>query len=154
MNDATDEDEPSLIARLLPTVFGKKHSDRTRRIRHQLHTAYAEEAIPADTFSMIEGVFHVSEMRVRDIMIPRAQMAIIKRTMSFDEILDTVINEAHSRYPVLSDDRDEIAGILLAKDLISVFREDDTDDFKLKDILRPAILVPEAKRLNVLGYCF
>lgn len=149
MSNSSDDDESSIFTRF-KQLFTRSGHDKTSRIRQSLLEAYAQGVLPPDTYSMIEGVFHVSEMRVRDIMIPRSQMAVVNRNMPLNEILDIVISKAHSRYPVLADDRDEISGILLAKDLLSVLHNEDEDEFSLKDMLRPANCVPEAKRLNVL----
>lgn len=104
-----------------------------------------------DTYAllMIEGVMQVSEMQVRDIMIPRSQMAILERNQSLEEVLPVVIESAHSRFPVVGDNKDEVIGILLAKDLLPYALESNSN-FNLRDLLRPAVFIPESKRLNVL----
>jgi magnesium and cobalt transporter len=88
-------------------------------------------------------------MQVRDIMIPRAQMAVVSREAAPDEILPFIIESGHSRFPVISDNRDEVIGILLAKDLLR-HRFDGGTVFDIKDVMRPAVFIPESKRLNVL----
>ena len=97
---------------------------------------------------MIEGVMQVSEMQVRDIMIPRAQMDVIDINEPPDKFIPHVIDTAHSRFPVIDRDRDNIIGILLAKDLLRYYAGE--EEFDVRDMLRPAVFVPESKRLNVL----
>ena len=106
--------------------------------------------IDGDAFEMLEGVFRVVELQVRDIMVPRSQMVIVDRDAPPAEILPAVIDSGHSRFPVIGDDRDQIVGILLAKDLLRYFMEGGKDDFDIKEVLRPVVFIPESKRLNVL----
>jgi magnesium and cobalt transporter len=106
--------------------------------------------IDADAFEMLEGVLTVIEMQVRDIMVPRSQMVIVDRDAPPEEILPAVIESGHSRFPVIGEDRDQIVGILLAKDLLRYFMEGGKDDFDIKECLRPVVFIPESKRLNVL----
>ncbi len=106
--------------------------------------------IDADVLQMLESVLEVSEIQVRDIMVPRSQMVVINRDEPVDKILPVVIESGHSRFPVVGEDRDEVQGILLAKDLLRFFVEDQPDDFDIKECLRPAVFIPESKRLNVL----
>ena len=107
------------------------------------------ELIDPQTREMIEGVIGVNEMRVRDIMIPRTQMATIDINQKVDEFLPIILDTAHSRFPVISEDKDHIEGILLAKDLqLYAFTPDKA--FELKDVIRPAVIVPESKRVDVL----
>ncbi len=117
-----------------------------------LRRAQARQLLDGDALAMIEGVFEVSDMRVRDIMIPRAQMKVIDRDDDFDAIIEFVLSSGHSRYPVVGDSRDEIIGVMLAKDLLRFCHdlEDDAFDFNFMDLIRPASFVPESKRLNVL----
>jgi magnesium and cobalt transporter len=103
-----------------------------------------------EALTMIEGVLQVAEMQVRDIMVPRAQMAVVERDAALDNILPVVIESAHSRFPVIDDNRDEVVGILLAKDLLAYYGQDNAKNFNVRDILRPAVFIPESKRLNVL----
>jgi len=106
-----------------------------------------------ETFDMIEGVLQVSELQVRDIMVPRSQMVVVDRDASPEEILPTVIESGHSRFPVIGENRDQVVGVLLAKDLLRYFaqgRQRDKNDFDIKECLRPAVFIPESKRLNVL----
>ena len=101
----------------------------------------------ADSLSMIEGVLQVSEMQVRDVMIPRSQMDVIDISHSPEKFIPFIIATAHSRFPVIEDDKNDVIGILLAKDLLKYYAG---DDFEIRDMLRPAIFIPESKRLNVL----
>jgi len=99
---------------------------------------------------MLEGVLEVAELQVRDIMVPRSQMTVIERDATPEEILPIVIESGHSRFPAIGDDRDQIVGVLLAKDLLRYFSEGGQEDFDIKECLRPAVFIPESKRLNVL----
>jgi len=101
----------------------------------------------SDSLAMIEGVLQVSEMQVRDIMIPRSQMDVIDITHPPETFIPHVIETAHSRFPVIEDNKNDVIGILLAKDLLRYYAG---EDFDVRDMLRPAIFIPEAKRLNVL----
>ncbi|ROH88540.1 CBS domain-containing protein [Pseudomethylobacillus aquaticus] len=112
-----------------------------------LHSAYEKQLLDADALAMIEGVMQVSEMQVRDIMIPRSQMDVIDISDSPESFIPFVIEAAHSRFPVIEDNKDDIIGILLAKDLLRYYAG---EDFDVRDMLRPAIFIPESKRLNVL----
>ena len=103
-----------------------------------------------DALVMIEGVLHVSDMRVRDIMIPSAQMKVIKKDATFDEMQKIVVDTAHSRFPVIGDDGDRVEGILLAKDLLRYFSSEEQKNFRTSELLRQPYAVPESKRLQVL----
>ncbi len=120
------------------------------QLRDILRRAQARDLIGRDALDMIEGVLEVAEMQVRDIMIPRSQMDVVDRNLAPEEFLPFVIESAHSRFPVIDGDRDKVVGILLAKDLLRYFDPQREEDFVLRDILRPAVFIPEAKRLNVL----
>ncbi|MEN8214658.1 MAG: transporter associated domain-containing protein, partial [Pseudomonadota bacterium] len=115
----------------------------------QLKSARSHGLIEMDALDMIEGVLSVSDLRVRDIMIPRAEMAVIGRDDTLQQVLPLVIKTAHSRFPVINDDKAEIIGILLAKDLLQ-YCGTTTNSFNIRDVLRKAVFVPESKRLNVL----
>lgn len=105
--------------------------------------------ISHDAYNMIEGVLQVSDMQVRDIMVPRSQMVVIEKDAKLEECLPRMIESGHSRFPVIGNNRDEVLGSLLAKDLLPyIFRRDET--IVLKDLLRPTMVIPESKRLNVL----
>lgn len=114
-----------------------------------LRDAKNRDIIDGDDLTMIEGVLQVSEMQVRDIMIPRAQMVIVKKGTPLEDFLPVVIESAHSRFPVVGDDKDEVTGILLAKDLITALAAP-TKPFNIDEYLRQPVFVPESKRLDVM----
>ena len=115
-----------------------------------LRDAQDKNIIDVDALAMIEGVLQVTEMQVRDVMLPRSQMIVLERDMSLQEVLPLVVDAAHSRYPVVGDKRGEVIGILLAKDLLPYFQLGSEEKFNLRDILRSPTFIPESKRLNVL----
>jgi magnesium and cobalt transporter len=114
-----------------------------------LRDAQRRNLLDADALSMIESVLQVSELQVRDIMIPRAQMVVVNRDDTAAAILAVIVESGHSRFPVIGENRDEVVGILLAKDLLR-YRLDAGQRFDIRDLLRPAVFIPESKRLNVL----
>lgn len=113
-----------------------------------LKDAQEKHLLDSDALSMIEGVLQVAEMRVRDIMIPRVQMVVIPEEAELSTILPQVIEFAHSRFPVIEDDKSKVVGVLIAKDLLVHLFAD--KKLAVRDIMRPAYIVPESKRLNVL----
>jgi magnesium and cobalt transporter len=137
--------KPTFLERLSHFLL-REPEDREQLIE-QLHAAYEKNLLDADALSMIEGVLQVSEMQVRDIMIPRSQMDVIDITHPPEKFIPFVIEAAHSRFPVIEDGRDDVIGILLAKDLLRYYAG---EEFDVRDMLRPAVFIPEAKRLNVL----
>jgi len=104
--------------------------------------------IEDDTLAMLEGALEVDELQVRDVMIPRSHMVVIPAGSSLTDILPIIIESGHSRFPVVGEDRDEVNGILLAKDLLKLVANG--DDIELSDLVRPPVIIPESKRLNVL----
>ena len=135
----------SLFERLTALISPEPES-RTELLEI-LHDAHARNLIDADALSMIEGVFQVSDLSARDIMIPRSQMDMVDITKPIEEWLPMVLETAHSRFPAVEGDRDKVLGILLAKDLLRYYAE---ESFDVRDMLRPAVFIPESKRLNVL----
>ncbi|MGJ0491735.1 HlyC/CorC family transporter [Methylobacter sp.] len=113
-----------------------------------LREARKKRLLDTDALTMIEGVLQVSEMRVRDIMIPRIQMVVVPRDAELDTIFPLVLESAHSRFPVIEDDRSKVVGILLAKDLLAHALQN--KHLRIEEIMRPVNFVPESKRLNVL----
>ena len=130
----------------LSQLFNSEPKDKEELIE-VIREAEENELIDPDTLDMIEGVMDIAEQRVRDIMIPRSQIVTIKDNYTLDECLSIISEHGHSRYPVISEDRDHIEGILLAKDLLMFIRQG-VDDFDLKKILRPTVVVPESKRVD------
>jgi magnesium and cobalt transporter len=106
--------------------------------------------VEPDALSMLEGVLEVGDLQVRDIMIPRAQMVFVRRDDPFAKLLPVVVESGHSRFPVMDEDRDDIVGILLAKDLLRLYTQDVRERFDIREFMRPVVFVPESKRLNVL----
>ena len=122
----------------------------TEELMAVVRQANRDQVIDADSFRMIEGVIEVSDVRVRDIMIPRSQIVTIDVSQPVEEFLPIVLESAHSRFPVVSEDKDHIEGILLAKDLLAYGFGQTDKPFSLKSVLRPAVIVPESKRVDVL----
>ncbi len=121
--------------------------DDREQLLAMLHQAHERDLLDADALSMIEGVMQVSELSARNILVPRSQMDVIDISQSPEQFIPFVIQTAHSRFPVFEGDRDHVIGVLLAKDLLRHYAE---KDFDVRDMLRPAVFIPESKRLNVL----
>jgi magnesium and cobalt transporter len=115
-----------------------------------LREASQRGLVEPDALSMLEGVLEVGDLQVRDIMIPRAQMVFVRRDDPFSKLLPVVVESGHSRFPVMDDDRDDIVGILLAKDLLRLYSTEMRERFDIREYMRPVVFVPESKRLNVL----
>ena len=115
-----------------------------------LRNSETRNLLDPDVLAMVEGALHVSNMQVRDIMVPRIQMVAIENEASPDEIIRIVLESGHSRFPVIAGDANDVVGILLAKDLLSLYNGKEGDQFDIKDMMRPAVFIPESKRLNVL----
>jgi magnesium and cobalt transporter len=139
------EHQPSLLERLSALLM-REPEDREQLLA-MLHQAHERDLLDADALSMIEGVMQVSELSARDIMVPRSQMDVLDIEQSPEQFIPFVIDTAHSRFPVIESDRDHVIGILLAKDLLRHYHD---QDFDVRDMLRPAVFIPESKRLNVL----
>ena len=135
----------SLFERL--TALISPEPENRSELLEMLHDAHERNLIDSDALSMIEGVFQVSDLRARDIMIPRSQMDVIDIARPIEEWMPLVLSTAHSRFPAVDGDRDKVIGILLAKDLLRYYAE---EDFDLRGMLRPAVFIPESKPLNVL----
>ena len=120
-----------------------------KKIVSQLRRYHKKKYINMELLSMLLGVFKVQETRVRDIMIPSSRMVIIRKNSSIEEILPLIINSSHSRFPVILENKDEIVGILLAKDLLKYIKKDN-GNFNIEEIIRPSVIIPETKKLNVL----
>jgi len=136
---------PGFIKRLIALLL-RKPGDRAQLIRN-LRKAHERRLMDADALTIIEKALSVSETRVSDAMIPRARMEVIDIGASLDDILQIVLDTGHSRFPVIDGDRDGVLGILLAKDLLRIRSE---AGFSLRHWLRPAVFIPESKRLNTL----
>ena len=143
--DAPESSKPGLLERL-STLLLREPEDREQLIS-LLHSAYERNLLDAEALAMMEGVIQVSERQVREIMLPRSQMDVIDISEPPEQFIPFVIETAHSRFPVIDGNKDNIIGILLAKDLLRYYAG---DEFEVRDMLRPAVFVPESKRLNVL----
>ena len=145
MDPSPSSPKPTLLERLSSLLL-REPEDREQLLA-LLHSAFERNLLDADALTIIEGAMAASETSVRDVMVPRAQMDVIDIDSSLDQLIPTVIETAHSRFPVVGESKDDVLGILLAKDLLRSIIE---RDFSLRNWLRPAVFIPESKRLNVL----
>lgn len=149
MNDkATVKTQRSWLDRL-SQVFLPEPQNRNELIE-VLRRAHQRDLFDANALTMIENVIQVADTQVRDIMVPRSQMVVIDQNSDYESMLPIVTNSGHSRFPVIGDSRDEIVGILLAKDLLRYAHAAEPEDFELRDILRSPVFVPESKRIDDL----
>ncbi len=140
-----DSPKPSWLERLSALLL-REPEDREQLVE-LLRGAYDRHLLDGDALSMIEGVLQVSEMQVREVMIPRSQMDVIDINDAPEAFLPKMLDTAHSRFPVVDGEKDQVIGILLVKDMLRYYAKVETD---VRDMLRPAVFVPESKRLNVL----
>ncbi|MFC0322004.1 CNNM family magnesium/cobalt transport protein CorC [Gallibacterium melopsittaci] len=131
---------------LLSNFFPAEPKNREELVE-AIRDSEQNDIINQETRQMIEGVIEISELRVRDIMIPRSQIVFINAEHSLSECLDIIIDSAHSRFPVIADERDNVIGLLLAKDLLKYLRPD-SSEFSIQEVLRPAVIIPESKRVD------
>ncbi|MGB5290387.1 MAG: transporter associated domain-containing protein [Lysobacterales bacterium] len=129
-------------------AFSSEPRDRDE-LKELINESFEKGILDAEVVAMIDGALAVSEMQVRDAMIPRSHMVVISVETPLDEFLPIILESGHSRFPVIGEDRDEVEGILLAKDLLRHYAED-SRPFDLKALLRPVVVIPESKRLNML----
>jgi magnesium and cobalt transporter len=141
-----EQHKPTLLERL-STLLLREPEDREQLI-DLLRSAHERDLLDADGLAMIEGVLQVAEMQARDIMVPRAQMDVIDVSEPPDRFVALVIETAHSRFPVIGESKDDVIGILLAKDLLRYYAGE--EEFNVREMLRPAVFIPESKPLNVL----
>ena len=139
-------DKPTLLERL--SAFLTREPEDREELLHLLHGSFERKLLDADALSIIEGALQVSEMTVRDIMIPRAQMDVVSIEDEPAGFIPFVLETRHSRFPIIGENKDDVIGILLAKELLNYYAN--PESFDLRDTLRPAVFVPESKRLNVL----
>jgi magnesium and cobalt transporter len=151
MNDPQDDSESTERSLLERLTGAMRIQPRDREaLVEVLRDAHGRGLFDADARLMLEGVLSVADTQVRDVMVPRSQMVVVERDAPLADVLKTVVESGHSRFPVIGDDKDEVTGIVLAKDLLRHFAEDRDGEFTVREYLRPAIFVPESKRLNVL----
>jgi magnesium and cobalt transporter len=136
------------LQRLLQQLSGEPQ-DREDLVE-DMRDAGERGLVDEDSLEMLEGVIAVGEMQARDIMVPRSQMIVVDRDDPSEKLLPVVIESGHSRFPVIGEDRDQVVGILLAKDLLRHYAENANGEFDIREVVRPAVFVPESKRLNVL----
>lgn len=138
--------QTSVLRRILRAIKGEPWS------REEIHDLLqqAESVFEPEEQEMLNNVLEVAETQVRDVMIPRSQMVVIEQNMCLDEMLKVIIDSGHSRFPVIGEDRDEVLGILLAKDLLKLFGNSAPGEPDIKQFLRPVNIIPESKRLNAL----
>jgi magnesium and cobalt transporter len=142
----SDPPRRSLLDRFGAWIARRPH-DR-QELADLLRASYDRNLIDADALAMIEGVLQVSEMQARDIMVPRSQMDVIDIRESPDQFIPVVMQTGHSRFPVIGENKDDVLGILLAKDLLRYYAGE--EEFNVREMLRPAVFIPESKPLNVL----
>jgi len=143
-----DDNGPGWLGRLKDALRGEPST--REELLEFLRDERWERVLDADELEMLRDVLEVSETQVRDVMVPRSQMVVIEAGAPRDEILQTIIECGHSRFPVLGEERDEVVGILLAKDLLRYYMNVGAEEFDLARFLRPAVFIPESKRLNTL----
>ncbi|RFA30265.1 magnesium/cobalt efflux protein [Alkalilimnicola ehrlichii] len=134
----------------LGQVFGGSEPEDRNELVELLRDSHQRGLMDADALAMIEGVLHVSELQARDIMIPRAQVAVLTRESDPRALLPTIVETGYSRFPVVGESRDDVIGILLAKDLLKYFYAENDELFDMRELLRPALFIPESKRLDAL----
>src|SRR5499425_608979 len=137
---------PTLLERI--SAFLTREPEDREELLAVLHGAFEHKLLDADALSIIEGALQVSEMTVRDIMIPRSKMDVVSIDDEPEQFIPFVLETRHSRFPVIGENKDDVVGILLAKELLNYYAS--PESFNLRDTLRPAVFVPESKRLNVL----
>ncbi|QLB12688.1 magnesium and cobalt transporter [Bisgaardia hudsonensis] len=147
---STEKDKSHHNKSFLQSIFGRFFQGELKNRKELVEVirdSEQNELIDQNTREMIEGVMEIAELRVRDIMIPRSQIVFLEMNQNLDSCLDTIITSAHSRFPVITDERDNVAGILHAKELLAFLRKN-AEEFNLLQLLRPAVIVPESKRVD------
>ena len=150
MDNKTDNSSKSLGLIASIKLFLNGAPQNREQIIKLLRNAEKNNILSKDVLEMIEGAFQVSNIQVKNIMIPRSHMVVVREGSTLQDMLPIIIDSAHSRFPVVGDSRDEVLGILLAKDLLRFFIEGKQEEFNLADVLRPTVVVPESKRVNTL----
>ncbi|ARU87210.1 HlyC/CorC family transporter [Pseudomonas sp. M30-35] len=149
MSEDRSSNEQKSWLNKLTQAFAHEPKNR-QELLEVLREAHQNKLLDSEALAIVEGAIQVADLQVRDIMVPRSQMISIKATQTPKEFLPSIIDAAHSRYPVVGESLDDVIGILLAKDLLPLILQDEQQNFNIKDLLRPATFVPESKRLNVL----
>lgn len=149
MSEDRSSNEQKSWLNKLTQAFAHEPKNR-QELLEVLREAHQNKLLDSEALAIVEGAIQVADLQVRDIMVPRSQMISIKANQTPKEFLPSIIDAAHSRYPVVSESLDDVIGILLAKDLLPLVLLNEQPNFDIKDVLRPATFVPESKRLNVL----
>ncbi len=145
--DSDAENQKSWLSKLA-NLFTDEPQNRDDLLQI-LQEAFNNDLLDIDALNMMKGALKVSELQVRQVMVPRAQMVVIPLTSDIEDVLPIIVNSGHSRFPVVGEDKDELEGILLAKDVLKSFVKTEKD-FNLKDFIRPAVVIPESKQVNIL----
>ncbi len=145
--DSETDNQKSWLSKLA-NIFTDEPQNREDLIQI-LQEAHNNDLVDVDALNMMKGALKVSELQVRQVMVPRAQMVVVPQTSSIEDILPIIVESGHSRFPVVGEDKDELEGILLAKDVLKSFVKKE-NDFNLKDIIRSAVVIPESKQVNIL----
>ncbi|MDH5737100.1 MAG: CBS domain-containing protein [Gammaproteobacteria bacterium] len=150
MSDSTNDSElsRSWFSRFLDRIKGSPVN--REELVDVLREAETNKLLDYQALSIIEGAIAVTDMQVREVMIPRSQVVFVRIDMQPEELLPLVIESGHSRFPVVGENADDVLGILLAKDLLTLANPKQSARFNLRDLLRPVTPIPESKRLNVL----
>ncbi len=147
-NDSEQENQKSSWLSKLANMFTDEPQNRTDLLE-VLTEAHRNKLLDIDALNMMKGALKVSELQVRQVMVPRAQMVVIPKTASLESILPIIVESGHSRFPVVGEDKDELEGILLAKDVLKSFVREE-EQFDLSRFIRPAVVIPESKQVNIL----
>jgi len=146
--ESTESPRPSWYGRLRKLL--KAEASSRDDLRELLRHSRWREVLDKNELAMLQGVLQVSQMQVRDVMVPRSHMVVLEHDAPMAELLRTIIDCGHSRFPVIGEDRDEVLGILLAKDVLRFFVESPGEQLDIEQSLRPSTFIPESKRLNAL----
>lgn len=148
-DNSSDHQESKSWLQKITQVFSNEPKGK-EDILNFLKEAQDKQLLDGVVFNIIQGALEVTDMKVRDVMVPRPQMVVVKACQTPEEFLPTITASGHSRFPVIGENYDEILGILLAKDLLPLLLNANLQKFRLRDILRPATVIPESKRLSTL----
>lgn len=150
MNTSSKPPSTSLLQSLFGRFLPSSRAESRQDVLANLKLAEQDGIVAQDAYDMMQRVMLVSDLQVRDIMIPRSSMVHVEKDDDLDRCLDVMVESAHSRFPVVDNEKDQIVGILLAKDLLRYFDDDNKQKFNLRDLTRRVVFVPESKRVNVL----
>ncbi|MBX2847921.1 MAG: CBS domain-containing protein [Acidiferrobacterales bacterium] len=150
MNSSIPPAKTNFLQGLLGRLLPKSRAESKQDVLASLKLAEEDGIVAQDAYDMMQRVMLVSDLQVHDIMIPRSSMVHVEKDDDLDRCLDIMVESAHSRFPVVDNEKDQIVGILLAKDLLRFFDEDNKQRFNLRDLTRRVVFVPESKRVNVL----